>query len=82
MTIPNGSPHGPTKYLGPNTWSPVVVLRYRIPTSADYRQPETGKLYPVCTFWILGKDPTDGAEGDLYYLAKIVANASTWTKLN
>lgn len=78
MTIPNSSPHGPTKYLGPSTWSPAVVLRYREPTGADYRQPETGKLYPLNTFWILGKDPTNGAEGDVWYLSKIVANVAYW----
>lgn len=74
------SPKDPNKYRGPNLYLSSVVTRNREPTGADYRQPETGKLYPVSSFWIVGKDPTSGVEGDLWYLSKIVANVAFWVK--
>ncbi len=75
------SPHSPNKYLGPNVYLATVVTRTRAPTGADYRQPETGKLYPFNTFWLVGKDPTTGVEGDMWYLSKIEANVGYWIKL-
>jgi hypothetical protein len=57
-------------------------MRNRAPTGADYRQPETGKLYPIDCYWIVGKDPTTGIEGDLWYLSKIVANVAYWLQLS
>ncbi len=76
------SPNNVLKYLGPNVYLSVVVTRNREPTGADYRQPETGNLYPFATFWLVGKDPTTGVQGDLWYLSKIVANVAYWIKMN
>lgn len=72
------TPHAPTKYLGPNQFLGVVVSRNRIPSLADYIQPETGKYYPIGCVWQVGKNPTSGTEGDLYMLSKIVANQGYW----
>lgn len=76
------SPQSPIKYLGPNVYLAVVVTRNREPTGADYRQPETGKLYPFNTFWLVGKNPTTGVFGDVWYLSKIVSNVAFWIKLS
>lgn len=75
-------PNGPNKYLGPTTAYPVVVTRNRTPTTADYRQPETGRLYPITAIWQVGKNPTDGEEGDLWMLSKIVANQAYWVLIS
>lgn len=76
------SPNNPRAYLGPNLYVPVVVTRPRAPTTADYRQPENGKLYPFNSFWLVGKDPTTGVYGDMWYLANIVSNAANWIKVS
>ncbi len=76
------SPNNPRDYVGPNVALNTVVTRNRAPTGADYRQPETGKLYPFNTFWLVGKNPTVGTQGDLWYLSKIVANVAYWIMLN
>ena len=76
------SPQNPTKYLGPNVRIISIVTRNREPTGADYRQPETGKLYPIGSEWIISKDPTNGSEGDLWYLSKIVSNVAFWIKVS
>lgn len=76
------SPKSPNRYLGPNLYLSTVVTRNRSPTGADYRQPENGKLYPIASYWIVGKDPTTGTEGDLWYLAKIAANVAYWVMLS
>ena len=75
------SPQDPNKYLGPNVYLTLCVTRSRAPTSADFRQPETGKLYPFNSFWLVGKDPTTGTQGDLWYLSKIAANVAYWVKV-
>lgn len=75
------SPNDPNKYLGPNVALTVVVTRNRAPTGADYRMPETGKLYPFNSFWLVGKDPTTGVQGDLWYLSKIAANVAYWLQI-
>ncbi len=75
------SPNNPRVYVGPQVAINTVVTRNRAPTGADYRQPETGKLYPFNTFWLVGKDPTTGIQGDLWYLSKIVANVAFWVML-
>jgi hypothetical protein len=75
------SPNNPRDYVGPNVALNTVVTRNRAPTGADYRQPETGKLYPFNTFWLVGKNPTTGTQGDLWYLSKIVANVAYWSRL-
>lgn len=72
------SPEFPAKYLGPNVYLVTVVTRNREPTGADYRQPETGKLYPINTFWQVSKNPTTGVEGEIWVLTKIVANVAYW----
>jgi hypothetical protein len=79
--MPNFNPKNPTKFLGTNKFITFFVTRNRRPTSADYRQPETGSLYSVGTVWQVGKDPTTGTEGELWMLSKIVANAATWIQL-
>ena len=76
------SPNNPRDYVGPNVALVTCVTRNREPTGADYRQPETGKLYPFSTLWIIGKNPTTGTFGDLYYLSKIVSNVAYWMKLS
>jgi hypothetical protein len=76
------SPKDPNKYLGPNVFLNIVVTRNREPTSADYRQPETGKLYSNCTIWQVGKNPTTGTEGDLWILTKIVGNVAFWVQIS
>ena len=75
-------PKGPTKYLGPGINTCSVVTRNREPTGADYRQPETGKLYPVSSFWLVGDAPTTGTQGDMWYLSKIAANVAYWVQLS
>lgn len=75
------SPKDPNKYLGPNVYVSSVVVRNRRPTGADYRQPETGKLYPNASYWLIGSDPTTGVQGELWYLSKIVANVAYWLLL-
>jgi len=75
------SPQDPNKYLGPNVYLTLCVTRNREPTGADYRQPETGKLYPFNSFWLVAKNPTTGTQGDLWYLSKIAANVAFWVKL-
>lgn len=76
------SPNNPLKYLGPNVSLNVTVSRNRAPTGADYRQPETGKLYPFLTWWLVGKDPVNGVQGDLWYLSKIASNVAYWLQFN
>lgn len=76
------SPNNPARYLGPNVYISEIVNRSREPTSADFRQPETGKLYPLGTLWLVGKNPTTGAYGDLWYLATIIANVASWVQLS
>lgn len=76
------TPNSPTNYRGPNVYLTTVVTRNREPTSADYRQPETGKLYPFNTFWLVSKDPTTGTQGDMWYLSKIVANVAYWLRVS
>lgn len=75
------SPKGPAQYVGPNVYIQTVVTRHRSPTSADYRQPETGKLYPTGSFWLTGSDPTTGVEGDIWMLSKIVGNVAFWVMM-
>ena len=76
------SPKNPNRYTGANLFLTTVVTRTRAPTGADYRQPENGKLYPTGSLWLVGKDPTTGTEGDLWYLSKIVANVGYWVMLS
>ncbi len=72
------NPLNPSKYLGTNKTITFFVTRNRAPTLADFRQPETGTLYSIGTVWQVGKNPTTGMEGDLWMLAKIVANQGYW----
>jgi len=82
MTAVTGiPPNGPTKYLGPNVAYGTVVSRPREPTSADYRQPETGRLYPLSCHWVIGNDPSTGVVGDVWILTKIAANVAFWEKI-
>lgn len=80
------SSKNPTKYLGLNVSISSIVIRNREPTTADIKQPNTGKYYPFGSFWLVGEtspgvDPVTGARGDLWYLAYIDANAGIWKKL-
>lgn len=74
------SPDNPRRYTGANVFLSTVVTRKREPTGADYRQPETGSLYRTGSFWLIGPAPTNGAQGDLWYLSKIVSNVAFWIK--
>lgn len=76
------SPKNPNRYTGANLYLTTVVTRTRAPTGADYRQPENGKIYPTGSLWLVGKDPTTGTEGDLWYLSKIIANVGYWVMLS
>ena len=78
----NFNPVKPTKYLGTNKYITFFVSRNRQPTSADYRQPETGSLYSVGTVWQVAKDPTTGVEGELWMLSKIVSNQGFWVQIS
>lgn len=77
----DNNPNLPNKYLGTNKYITYFVTRSRGPTGADYRQPETGTLYSIGTVWQVGKNPSNGIEGDLWMLSKIVANVGYWVKL-
>lgn len=74
------NPRNPAKYQGTDKTITFFVTRERSPTGADYRQPETGRLYTIGTIWQVGKDPSDGTEGDLWILSKIVANVGYWVQ--
>ena len=76
------SPNNPLRYEGAAVAVTTIVTRNRAPTGADYRQPETGKLYPFGTLWLIGKDPTTGVQGDLWYLSKIAGNVGYWLELS
>lgn len=75
------SPKDPNKYLGPNVYTGVDVIRNRPPGLPDYRQPETGRNYELMTIWQVSKDPSSGTEGDLWILSKIVANQGYWIQI-
>jgi len=68
-------------YINPNSYVCPVVARDREPTTSDYRQPETGKNYPLSCLWVIQKNPTSGSEGDVWMLTKIVANQATWVQI-
>lgn len=74
------NPTNPTKYKGTDKYITFFVTRNRAPTSADFRQPETGRNYAIATIWQVGKDPSTGTEGDEWILSKIVANVAYWIK--
>lgn len=76
------SPKNPRDYVGPNVYIVTTVTRDRRPLSTDYRQPETGKLYPISTLWQVGANPTTGVEGEIFVLTKIVANTAYWEILS
>ena len=76
------SPNNPLKYLGPNVNLVTCVSIAREPTGADYRQPQTGKLYPIGSEWIVAKNPTTGTQGDIWFLRKIVANVAYWVQIS
>lgn len=74
-------PNNPLKYMGANVAMPVIVTVPRAPTSADIKQPSTGKYYSFGTFWLVGQNPTTGTWGDMWYLAYIQNNAAVWKKI-
>lgn len=78
MTTPNN----PRKYTGTDQFLIPFVTRQRRPTSADFRQPETGTYYPVGAVWQVGKNPSTGTEGELWMLSKIVANQGYWVAVS
>lgn len=77
----NFNPRNPTRHTGTDKYITFFVTRSRSPTTADFRQPETGNLYSIGTVWQVGKDPTTGTEGDLWMLSKIVSNLGYWIKI-
>ncbi len=76
------NPRNPNKYQGTDQFLIPFISRNREPTGADYRQPETGRLYALGSIWQVGKDPTTGVEGDLWMLSKIVANVAYWIQVS
>ncbi len=74
-------PNNPRRYLGPNVAVPIIVTVPREPTSADIKQPSTGKYYSFGTFWLVGENPTTGTWGDMWYLAYIQNNAAVWKQI-
>jgi len=81
MSYSGISPKNPTDYKGISNGVVPAVTRARRPTSADWRQPETGKRYPITCIWQVSKSPTTGSEGELWLLSKIVSNVATWVQL-
>lgn len=76
------SANDPLRYLGPNIAIVAIVTRTRSPLGSDIKQPNTGKYYGFGTFWLVGKNPTTGTQGDLWYLSKIEASIAYWVQLN
>lgn len=81
------TPNNPTKYAGTDQYITPSVIRNRRPTTADFKQPETGNYYPVGCIWQVGltkgrgappTPPLTGEQGELWILSKIVANSATW----
>ncbi len=81
MNLTGLSPQNPNKYVGPGVYLPILVTVPRAPTGADIKQPSTGRYYSFGTFWLVGKNPTTGTYGDLWYLSNIVANVGNWVQL-
>jgi len=50
----------------------------RPPLTTDYKNPNTGRYFTAPSFWQVGRNPSSGSEGDLYYLSDITANEATW----
>lgn len=64
-------------YRPENEHVPYVKIA-RAPTSSDIKNPQTNKYYTPPFQWVVGKNPSTGTEGDLYYLADITANVADW----
>lgn len=75
------TPGNPRQYVGENRTLIPFVTRNRRPTSADYRQPETGNYYIYGSVWQVGANPTTGTYGELWMLSKIVANQAYWIQI-
>ena len=52
----------PTRYVGPGANLVPIRKVGREPLTSD-------NIYPVGQLWLLGKNPTTGAVGDLWYLS-------------
>ncbi len=78
----NNTPGNPKRYIGENRTLIPFVTRNRRPTTADYRQPETGKNYIYGSIWQVGPDPTTGDYGELWMLQKIVSNQGYWVMVS
>lgn len=76
------TPNNPRKYVGTDQYLVPFVTRTRQPLTSDFRQPETGNYYPIGCMWQVGKNPSTGVEGQLYFLSKIVANVAYWLALD
>jgi len=64
-------------YRPENEQVPYVKIA-RQPTSSDYKNPQTNKYFTPPFHWVIGKNPSTGTEGDLYYLADVTANVADW----
>lgn len=64
-------------YRPENEHVPYVKIS-RAPTSADAKNPQTNKFYTPPFHWVVGKSPTTGTEGDLWYLSDITAGVADW----
>ena len=76
LNQPVGIPfQNPRDYVGPD--------QNIIPIKRFPREPlTTDKKYRVGTFAILGRNPSTGSEGDIWYLARFESNGdATWLQL-
>lgn len=64
----------PTRYVGPG--ANIIPIRKvaREPLTSD-------NSYPIGQFWIVDKNPTTGAVGDIWYLSDYVTNLAIWIQL-
>src|SRR3990167_9438920 len=65
----------PNRYAGPQVNLVPIQVFPREPLSTD-------KKYPIGQVVILGKDPSSGTQGDLWYLAKFAAGVADWRILS
>jgi len=73
LGVPFGSP---LRYM-PETTNLIPVIKVsRAPTNVD-------RNYPICQMWLIGKNPSTGVEGALYYLERFDASGDAiWTMLS
>lgn len=80
MVSPNNL--NPRRYHFTDKFSTPSVQIGRAPTATDVKDPNTGRYYERPHLWLVGKNPSTGTEGDLWYLADITANSADWRMLS